>query len=102
MTAVIMFSNINEPLLTVLKENHPAVDLAWLLRQGSAVSDIQKNIVRADYRDDKSDVCLMVFPQGYHVNPDPSDPRWSAWSKQTGMQPPRESYMQDGICLYVY
>jgi len=101
MTSVVMFSNINEPLLTVLKEKHPAIDLTWLMKQGSGVSEAQKNIVRADCND-QSGVHLMTFPQGYHLNADHTDPRWSAWSRETGIKTPSESYAHGGVNLYVY
>lgn len=101
MTSVVMFSNINEPLLTKLKEKHPTVDLDWLMKQGSAVSDVQKNIVRAEHKD-QSGVHLMVFPQDYHIQAGNTDPRWLAWTKETGIRPPVERYAHGGVSLHVY
>lgn len=103
MTSVVMFSNINEPLLTKLKERFADIDLEWLVKQGNAVSDTQRNIVRAECQD-KTNVHLMVFPHSYHATAlsSNSDPRWVAWSKEVGIKAPRERFMHDGVSLHIY
>lgn len=103
MTSVVMFSNLNEPLLTKIKEKHAGVDLNWLMKQGSMVSETQRNIVRAECKD-QSGVHLMVFPQDYHVKTlqASNDPHWLAWTKETGIRQPTEHYAHGGVSLYIY
>jgi hypothetical protein len=101
MTSVVMFSNINEPLLLKLKEQFETIDLEWLIKQGSAVSDTQRNIVRAE-QNDQNAVHLMVFPQDYHTQAGSTDPRWIAWTREVGVKPPTASYAHGGVSLHVY
>lgn len=103
MTSVVMFSNINEPLLLKLKERFSDLDLEWIVKQGKAVSDVQKNVVRGEQQD-TARVHLMVFPHNYHALPrgTKDDPRFEAWFKETLIKKHTEHYMHDGVSLYVY
>lgn len=103
MTSLVMFANINEPLLTKLKEHHDTVDLDWITAQSAMVSQLQKNVVRATH-DDGAAIHVVVFPREFQVEaPNKrTDPQHVAWVAECKVKPFKEHYAHGDTSVYVF